>query len=221
MGFSYTGPLQPCLTRGEKLADRLHWMFILCHWMRGGQNEKGGHAYMCVRATLVCVQSWNFTARPVRLAALSTRCVIWASCPGLPTVIRSHYVLWTTDYIQPEPHQLTDIHGSHCGKEKDDRKAQWRPHSPRQWNLKKKRMEQLGILAIVFPSLSPFHTINTSFSKILPISLFIFHLLFRLGSGFPKHPKMCFCLKTWLFRRKVTNFFCVDEGGGPPLKENS
>ena len=148
MGFSYTGPLQPCLTRGEKLTDRLHWMFILCHWMRGGQNEKGGHAYMCVRATLVCVQSWNFTARPVRLAALSTRCVIWASCPGLPTVIRSHYVLWTTDYIQPEPHQLTDIHGSHCGKEKDDRKAQWRPHSHRPWNLKKKRMEQLGILAI-------------------------------------------------------------------------
>ena len=96
-GFRLGKPLQPCLTREEKLTDGLHWMFVLCHWIRRTWNEKGGYAYIWPRATPVLIV--NFTTSRVKFAACSEWCVIRASIEVVSTVIRTPHVFWTSDYF--------------------------------------------------------------------------------------------------------------------------
>ena len=103
-------------------------MFILCHWKRGGMGwggriclhshprhcNIGNHSQPDNRS--VCPYStWS------RLDKLCCPPRSRKTPPGpLKMAITGHLI---------EPHQLTDVHGSHRGKEEDKRKAKWgRPH---------------------------------------------------------------------------------------------
>ena len=130
MGSSYTGPLQPCLTRREKLTDGLHWMFILCHWMRGRWEKERGRTclHLCKGNTSRYFQLDNRSCLVgsmwLRRGHLCKLCSCLHKVHQNPSPLNIRLQL---SYIKP--HQLTDVHGSHTGKQKDERKAQWRPHS--------------------------------------------------------------------------------------------